>query len=105
MTSIIRVRELELQVLAELRAESVREGWRFIERLCADWVSGANRFDAPGEALFLALADGQVVGVCGLNHDPYARDSLTGRVRRLYVAQGHRRHGVGRTLLETVVAY
>ena len=105
MTSITRIQQLEAHALEELRAESSREGYRFIERLCEEWVSGANRFSAPGEALFLAVTGGQVVGVCGLNCDPYARDPRIGRVRRLYVLRAHRRSGVGRALLEAVVAY
>lgn len=105
MTSITRIKELELHALDGLRAESSHEGYRFIGRLCDEWVSGTNRFSAPGEALFLATADGQVVGVCGLNHDPYTHDPRIGRVRRLYVLQAYRRSGVGRALLEAVVAY
>ena len=105
MTSITKIKELELQALEGLRAESLQEGYRFIQRLCDEWISGANRFSAPGEALFLAIADGRVVGVCGLNCDPYRHDPRTGRVRRLYVSRAHRRSGVGRALLEAVVAY
>ncbi len=103
MTSIVRIQELELNALEELRAESSREGFRFVERLCDEWVSGANRFNAPGEALFVAVADGQVVGVCGLNCDPYACDPHVGRVRRFYVARAYRRRGIGRALLESVI--
>jgi GNAT superfamily N-acetyltransferase len=105
MTKIEKVLDLDIGVLQELRAESSREGFRFMERLCEDWVSGANRFDAPGEALFLAVADGQVVGVCGINRDPYAHDLSTGRVRRLYVLPAHRRGGIGRTLIEAVITH
>jgi len=72
--------------------------------LCDEWASGANRFDAPGEALFVAMADEKVVGVCGLNCDPYANDPRIGRIRRLYVSPSRRRRGVGRALLESAVA-
>ena len=105
MTAITKIAELDTAVLQKLRAESLREGFRFIDRLCEEWASGANRFDAPGETLFLAIDDGQVVGVCGLNRDPYADDILIGRVRRLYVLPSHRRSGVGRALLESVIAH
>lgn len=105
MTSITRIQQLDSHTLEELRAESSREGYRFVERLCEEWVSGANRFSGPGEALFFAVAGGQVVGVCGLNCDPYVRDPHVGRVRRLYVSRAHRRSGVGGALLEAVVAY
>jgi GNAT superfamily N-acetyltransferase len=97
--------QLDLNVLQELRVESSREGFRFIERLCDEWASGANRFNDSGEALFLAVVDGQVVGVCGLNRDPYASAPNIGRVRRLYVLREHRRSGVGRALLNAVITY
>jgi GNAT superfamily N-acetyltransferase len=105
MTTIVRIADLELDTLQKLRVESSREGFKFMVRLCDEWASGANRFNQPGEALFVAVADGQVVGVCGLNCDPYARDPRIGRVRRLYVAPAHRHRGVGRVLLETVVTH
>jgi GNAT superfamily N-acetyltransferase len=105
MTSITKITDLDLALLQKLRAESSKEGFRFMERLYEEWASGVNRFDAPGEALFLAVADGQVVGVCGLNRDPYARNTRTGRVRRLYVLPDYRRSGVGRALLEAVITH
>lgn len=105
MTTIARITDLELDALQELRAESLQEGFKFMERFCEEWDSGANQFRAPGEALFLAVDDGQVVGVCGLNRDPYAHDPQIGRVRRLYVSRAYRSSGVGRSLLEAVVAY
>jgi len=105
MTTITRITALDVAALKQLRAASSQEGFRFMERLCEEWLSGANRFDAPGEALFLAVADGQVVGVCGLSRDPYTHDARTGRVRRLYVLPAQRRSGVGQALLETVIAH
>jgi GNAT superfamily N-acetyltransferase len=105
MASIVRIQELELHALQELRAESLREGHKFIERLCEEWASGKNRFSARGEALFLAFADGRAIGVCGLNCDPYAGVPQIGRVRRLYVMRAHRRVGVGRALLVDVIAF
>ena len=105
MTAINKVTELDTAVLQQLCAESSQEGFRFMDRLREEWASGANRFDGTGEALFLAVKDGQVVGVCGLNRDPYAHDVRIGRVRRLYVLRSHRHGGVGRSLLEAVIAH
>jgi GNAT superfamily N-acetyltransferase len=44
-----------------------------------------------------------VVGVCGLNVDPYAAEPRVGRVRHLYVLSGQRRLGVGRRLVSEVI--
>jgi GNAT superfamily N-acetyltransferase len=51
----------------------------------------------------VAVQDGRVIGVCGLNVDPYAGIPRVGRVRHLYVLTAHRRGGVGRSLVEAVV--
>jgi len=77
---------------------AVEDGFRAIERLKADWESGANRFKAPGEAFFEARRDGELVGVCGLNRDPFASEKGVGRLRRMFVMPQARREGVGRLL-------
>ena len=69
-----------------------------------EWADGSNRFDRPGEALFGAWVGGRLVGVCGLNVDPYAGDDRVGRVRHLYVLRDCRRLGAGRELVEQVLA-
>ncbi|MDL1163734.1 GNAT family N-acetyltransferase [Yersinia pestis] len=43
-----------------------------------------------------------VIGICGLNRDPYSGGSI-GRIRRLYVLKEFRRHGAGRRLVEAVI--
>jgi GNAT superfamily N-acetyltransferase len=72
-------------------------------RLAEAWRDGSNRFDAPGEAMFGAFLGDRLVGLCGLNHDPFDPAEHAGRVRHLYVATRHRRTGVGRLLIEAVV--
>jgi GNAT superfamily N-acetyltransferase len=90
--------------LGAVIAESEAQGLRFIRRLAEEWTRGTNRFDRPGEALFVARIDGDVVGVCGLNVDPYGAAPSVGRVRHLYVLLAHRRQGVGRRLVAEVIA-
>jgi GNAT superfamily N-acetyltransferase len=86
-----------------LVAESERAGYRFVRRLAEEWTSGANRFDRPGEALFASLIDGRMIGICGLNVDPYTTTAGVGRVRHLYVLVAYRRLGIGRQLVGRVV--
>jgi GNAT superfamily N-acetyltransferase len=102
--TVERLTDLPPDALAALVAESERDGWRFVRRLSDEWAAGTNRFDHPGEALFGAWAAGRLVGVCGLNVDPYTADGTDGRVRRLYVLAAFRRLGVGRRLVRAVVA-
>ena len=89
--------------LDALIAESEHEGLGFVRRRAEEWTSGVNRFDRPGEVLFVARLAEQVVGVCGLNVDPYATGPNVGRVRHLYVLAARRRLGVGRRLVAEVV--
>jgi ribosomal protein S18 acetylase RimI-like enzyme len=101
--SIERLDAPPADCLGALIAESERYGLRFVRRLAEEWTSGANRFDRPGEALFVARIAREVVGVCGLNVDPYAGEQSAGRVRHLYVLSVYRRRGVGQRLVAEVI--
>jgi len=59
--------------------------------------------DGAGEAFFAALIGGRVIGVCGLNVDPYTPAQGVGRVRHLYNLLAYRRLGVGRQLVSRVI--
>jgi GNAT superfamily N-acetyltransferase len=101
--AVARLFDLPADAFARLIADSEWEGWRFVRRLADEWAAGTNRFDRPGEALLAAWVDGALVGVCGLNADPYASDPAIGRVRRLYVLGAFRGRGVGHVLLQAVL--
>jgi len=98
-----RLHDLAADRVGDLLSESEQTGLRFVRRLVEEWASGANRFDRPGEALLGARVGGRLVGVCGLNVDPYARDPRVGRVRHLYVLSAYRRSGVGRRLVAGII--
>jgi len=98
------VTELSPGSLDVLLAESEQAGSSIVRRLVDEWVSGANRFDRAGEALFAVRIEGRLVGVCGLNVDPYSAEPRLGRVRHLYVLSAYRRRGIGRQLVAEVIA-
>jgi len=98
-----RLRDLGAPELALLVAESEQAGLSLVRKLVDEWRDGSNAFHRPGEAVFGARVDGRLVGVCGLNVDPYAGDDRIGRVRHLYVLNAARRLGVGRALMAEIV--
>ena len=95
--------ELPPDRVRDLLADSEAAGSRIVRRLVDDWTDRSNRFDRPGEALFGAWVGGRLVGVCGLNIDPYAGDDRVGRVRHLDVLTASRRLGIGRQLVTRII--
>ena len=76
-----------------LREEARREGFRAMERLAAEWASGALRFDRDGERLLAAYCQGVLAGIGGLTLDPVIPGML--RMRRFYVRPAFRGQGIG----------
>ncbi|MEM9448257.1 MAG: GNAT family N-acetyltransferase, partial [Cyanobacteria bacterium P01_E01_bin.6] len=90
-------------ILAELAR---LEGHRNIDRLVADYDSGDNRFDLPGEALFILQSkEGASLGIGGINIDPYFDEPSIGRARRLYIHPEYRRMGLGALLVQKIEAH
>ena len=73
-----------------------------LDRLVERFRAGTNRFDLAGEALFGVERSGALVGIGGLNIDPYFEDPTVGRVRHLYVHPDVRATGVGRKLMQAI---
>ncbi len=99
---ITRISELNEELIAHLTEKSLSQGFRFMARLSQEYYSGANRFDKTGEALFVISLNGRVIGIGGLNRDPYLDDPNVGRLRHLYVASSGRRQGIGRLLVSQI---
>lgn len=89
--------------LVGLAGEAQAEGFGFVQRLISDFNSGSNRFDRTGERLLGAFWSGELVGVCGLNRDPYTDRHDVGRLRHLYVRKSDRHRGIGAALVEQLV--
>lgn len=89
--------------ISALLVVSREEGHALVERLVDEWDDGSNRFDRPGETALEARLGSRLVGVGGLNRDPYIDDARVGRIRHLYVSPDVRGIGVGRVLVMTLV--
>jgi GNAT superfamily N-acetyltransferase len=98
---ITRLHDLPLNHLRPLVEESRHDGYRFVQRLQDEWLSGANRFDGEGEAIFGYYAATMLVGVGGINR----QSATSGRLRRFYVARDWRRKGVGRALVRHILSF
>lgn len=100
---IVPLTDLDTEVLKPLLDESLSEGYRFVQTLHDEHLSGANRFDTPGAALLGIYQHGQMIAIGGIHQDPYLQRTDIGRIRHVYVLNAYRRHGVGRLLLDTLV--
>lgn len=84
-----------------LRDEADNDGVRNMGLLIDEWDSGAERFEAPGEALFAALDGDTLIGIGGVTVESGA-DAM--RMRRLYVLGDWRKRGAGRALAQMMIA-
>ncbi|HEY9624527.1 MAG TPA: GNAT family N-acetyltransferase [Crinalium sp.] len=100
---LIRVAELDSTSITHLVEESLVQGFRMVARLVQEFDAGINRFDRPNECLWVASSDERIVGIGGLNQDPYSNNLTIGRVRHLYVEAAWRRRGVGRLLVNQII--
>lgn len=91
------------QGFAALQTQSMAAGFNMLRRLEENWRSGQNRFDKPGEKLLGAFAGDLLIGVCGINQDPYLPGVRAGRLRHLYVDAQWRRMQVGMALLNAML--
>jgi GNAT superfamily N-acetyltransferase len=100
------VAEIDIAPLLDLPHEIERlsraaedEGMDYVRRLIDDWNDGSNRFDGPSEVLLGASSAPGLLGVGGLNRDPYVDDPSLGRIRHVYTQPVSRGRGVGRELV------
>jgi len=100
MTNIEQIKHLPAD-FGKLVHHSEQEGFVFLRRMNQEWRDNANRFCQSGEFLLAAVDSDQLVGVCGVNIDPYVNSPSTARLRHLYVAPPRRSEAIGTQLVRT----
>ncbi|NPD71862.1 GNAT family N-acetyltransferase [Oceanispirochaeta sp. M1] len=85
--------------------DSEKEGISFVSNTVEEWITGINRFDKKGEIFFGAFINAEIVGMGGLNIDPYTNLSSIGRVRHLYVCPKFRRQNIGKQLMLKIIKH
>lgn len=86
-----------------MQAEAHAEGYRFLDRLAADWEAGTTRFDRDGESLLTAWHNDALAGIGGVTLDPPTPGAL--RMRRFYVRPSFRGAGIGRALVAALLGH
>jgi GNAT superfamily N-acetyltransferase len=101
---IIKIIDLYKVDFSSLVEESKEEGFRFLDRLVNKYKNGTNNFNKPSESLYGVFTnEGILIGIGGLNVDPYIKGQKVGRVRRFYISKNFRRKGIGQFLLNKIV--
>jgi len=100
---IKRISDIHSAGLDEILTESKSLGYGMIERLIFEWESGANDFRKENEAFFAYERGGKVLGVGGINEEPYLHIKHYGRMRHLYVLKEWRRNRVGTEIVKATI--
>jgi len=101
---LIAITDLNFFLVHDLETEAKREGYAFVERTIDDWHNGNNKFSAPGENLWGLVLGTDLIGMGGLNRDPYTAMPDIGRVRHLYIRPQYRRHGYATMLMLKIIS-
>ncbi|MGN6180813.1 MAG: GNAT family N-acetyltransferase [Mucilaginibacter sp.] len=101
---LIEITDQNFFLVHDLKDEAKREGYAFVERTIDDWHNGNNKFSAPGENLWGLISGTDLIGIGGLNRDPYTAMAGIGRVRHLYIRPQYRRNGYATMLMLKIIS-
>ncbi|HDR7618957.1 GNAT family N-acetyltransferase [Bacillus mycoides] len=101
---IKRIGDLLKYEVNHLVQESKEEGFNFLLKLKNEYESKRNTFSKTGECLYGIFREDTLIGIGGLNQDPYTKNNKIGRLRRFYIAKDYRRKGLGKLLLGRILS-
>ncbi|ADY22095.1 GNAT family N-acetyltransferase [Bacillus paranthracis] len=104
----IHIQQIEDLMIYEhnyLVQESKEEGFNFLIKLKSEYKNKTNTFNKTGECLYGIFQEGKLIGIGGLNEDPYSENNKIGRLRRFYIAKDYRRIGLGNLLLKQLLSH
>ncbi|MES5866250.1 GNAT family N-acetyltransferase [Bacillus cereus group sp. RP32] len=85
--------------------ESKEEGFNFLIKLISEYENKINIFNKTGECLYGIFQGEKLIGIGGLNEDPYSENNKNGRLRRFYISKDYRRVGLGNLLLNRLLLH
>ncbi|MGW6191818.1 GNAT family N-acetyltransferase [Bacillus cereus] len=102
---IKRIEDLLKYEINHLVKGSKEEGFNFLIKLINEYESKRNTFSKTGECLYGIFQEETLIGIGGLNQDPFTKDNKIGRLRRFYIAKDYRRIGLGKLLLKQLLRH
>jgi GNAT superfamily N-acetyltransferase len=100
---LIELTDANFSLVQGLLDESRREGYGLVQKTIDDWNNNANKFSDKGEKFWGLVSGTELVGIGGLNRDPYTTEPNIGRVRHLYIRESYRRKGLATLLMNTII--
>ncbi|MDP7989098.1 GNAT family N-acetyltransferase [Bacillus sp. MHSD_36] len=104
----IHIQQIEELIKYEhdyLVQESKEEGFNFLIKLKSEYKNKTNTFNKTGECLYGIFRGEKLIGIGGLNEDPYSENNKIGRLRRFYISKDYRRIGLGNLLLKQLLSH
>lgn len=104
----IHIQQIEELIKYEhdyLVQESKEEGFNFLIKLKSEYKNKTNTFNKTGECLYGIFQEEKLIGIGGLNEDPYSENNKIGRLRRFYISKDYRRIGLGNLLLKQLLSH
>lgn len=102
----IHIKQIESLMKYEFKylvQESKEEGFNFLKKLINEYENKLNTFNKTGECLYGIFQGEKLIGIGGLNEDPYTENNKIGRLRRFYITKDYRRIGLGNLLLKRLL--
>ncbi|MDT3498603.1 GNAT family N-acetyltransferase [Bacillus toyonensis] len=101
---IQQIENLMKYEISHLVQDSKEEGFNFLIKLINEYENKINVFKKTGECLYGIFQGNMLIGIGGLNQDPFTGDNKIGRLRRFYIAKNYRGKGLGRLLLDRIIS-
>jgi multimeric flavodoxin WrbA/GNAT superfamily N-acetyltransferase len=102
---IERVTNIEEIDIEELLSESESFGYQYLTKMINQWRTGENRFSKPNELLIVYKNAEKVIGIGGINEEPYLKKRDFGRLRDVYVLSQYRRSNIGTQIVEHLIEF
>lgn len=100
---VLEVDDLRKEAIEDLVELSKDEGFNFLSRLVNEWENGKNRFEGEHEKLYKVELNGKIIGIGGINKNPYSEDEKEGRIRRFYIHPNYRKRKIGTRLIRKII--